>query len=288
LALAVRLRGGEAKAKSVRAASSRDSRNVAGGDASGPFVEGSAAAIAPDLAANIAAAIPGDLAAAGAALETAGPAAQALLANPVTATAAAALGLGALAYYAYNHWNEQQNSSSAENEPASSNAEDSKPADTTPQTSVAAAGAPAPDPGDQHNEQNPKEKFKVPDREPSIEIPEDKALGTDLESGQFRPNEVKTAWRLQEELQQPLARDATKAGDWVGPDGKIYDAVGPAPSEYLSAKSFNKSIDSHLLKSGTISVIDVTGLNAEQIAQVDAYVSSLPPESLAKIITIGF
>ena len=74
----------------------------------------------------------------------------------------------------------------------------------------------------------------------------------------------------------------------MGPDGKIYDAVGLATSEYFSAKSFNKSIDSHLLKSGTISVIDVTGLNAEQIAQVDAYVSSLPPESLAKIITIGF
>ena len=88
--------GGEAKAKSVRAASSRDSRNVAGGDASGPFVEGSAAAIAPDLAANIAAAIPGGLAAAGAALEAAGPAAQALLANPATAAAATALGLGAL------------------------------------------------------------------------------------------------------------------------------------------------------------------------------------------------
>ncbi len=42
--------GGEAKAPRVRAASARDSRNVAGGDASGPFVEGSAAAIAPDLA----------------------------------------------------------------------------------------------------------------------------------------------------------------------------------------------------------------------------------------------
>ena len=42
--------GGEAKATRVRAASARDSRNVAGGDASGPFVGGSAAAIAPDLA----------------------------------------------------------------------------------------------------------------------------------------------------------------------------------------------------------------------------------------------
>ena len=51
----------------------------------------------------------------GTALETAGPAAQALLANPVTATAAATvLGLGALAYYAYNHWSEQQNNSSAD------------------------------------------------------------------------------------------------------------------------------------------------------------------------------
>jgi hypothetical protein len=61
------------------------------------------AAIRPDLAANIAAAIPGGLAAAGAALEAAGPAAELLLANPATAGAAAVLGLGALAYYAYNH-----------------------------------------------------------------------------------------------------------------------------------------------------------------------------------------
>ncbi len=124
---------GEAKAKSVRAASARDSRNVAGGDASGPFAEGSAAAIAPDLAANVAAAIPGGLAAAGAALETAGPAAQALLANPATAAAATALGLGALAYYAYNHW-------SSSSEPPATVEASKEP--------VAAAGAPAPDPDD--------------------------------------------------------------------------------------------------------------------------------------------
>ncbi len=125
---------GEAKAPRVRATSARDSRNVAGSDASGPFVEGSAAAIAPDLAANIAAAIPGGLAAAGAALETAGPAAQALLANPATAAAATALGLGALAYYAYNHWSSSSEPDALKEEPWPAAAEAPKQPD-------AAAGA---------------------------------------------------------------------------------------------------------------------------------------------------
>ena len=146
--------GGEAKAPRVRAASARDSRNVAGGDASGPFVEGSAAAIRPDLAANIAAAIPGGVAAAGTALETAGSAAQALLANPATAAAATALGLGALAYYAYNHW------ASSSEPPTAAEA---------PKEPVAVAGAPAPDPEDPEGARRQDEAGGQTPRQPSYQ-----------------------------------------------------------------------------------------------------------------------
>ena len=204
---------GEAKAPRVRATSARDSRNVAGSDASGPFVEGSAAAIAPDLAANIAAAIPGGLAAAGAALETAGPAAQALLANPATAAAATALGLGALAYYAYNH-------ASASSEPDALKEEPSPAAEEAPKEPVAAAGAPAPDPDDR----KPDDDKKTGDEgeKSAIRLSEEyKNIVLDEHPG-LTPEALA---KIEEEAQPPGTRPDQPAGKGVpGPDIVYKDA----------------------------------------------------------------
>ncbi len=135
--------------------------------------------------------------------------------------------------------------------------------------------------------EEPKKKFTVPDREPSIDNPEDYKLGRDSDTKKFRPNEVKTAWRIQEALQQPLER-ISGGGDWVAPDGKVYDAAGPAPKEFFNIDEFSASIDRHLLKSGITPVIDVTGMPTEQVEQVNNYITSLPPEERAKLLKIGF
>ena len=170
----------------------------------------------------------------------------------------------------------------------------SKPSDETPPppaqaeqpATTASPAIPPDDHGD--NKEEPKKKFTVPDREPSIDNPDDYKLGYDPATKQFRPNEVRTAWRLQDKLQQPLTRDLTEAGDWVGTDGTTYDAIGPVPQEYFNAERFNASIGRHLNKSNVMSVVDLTGVDAENIVKVQEYISGLPSESQEKLMRIGF
>jgi hypothetical protein len=224
--------GGEAKAPRVRAASAPNSRNVAGGDASGPFAEGSAAAIAPDLAANIAAAIPGGLAAAGTALETAGPAAQALLANPATAAAAAALGLGALAYYAYNHW-------PSSSEPGASKEEPPPAAAEAPKQPVAAAGAPAPDPDDPQGSRRQDDAGGQTPKKPSYEIG-----ASDGGPGQW--TKVNEGLTPEEDAYQQKATGAPQGTVYnvpnpVAPSGVTsFDGYDPATNTLIDAKYWNK------------------------------------------------
>ena len=156
--------------------------------------------------------------------------------------AAAAAGVAAAGEAARQWWNSSNHSS--------------KPGDQTPSPPAqaeqpATAASPVIPPDDQARQRKAAEEKiqRLPDREPSIDNPEDYKLGWDSDTQKFRPNEVKTAWRIQEALQQPLER-ISGGGDWVAPDGKVYDAVGPAPKEFFNIDEFSASIDRHLLKSG--------------------------------------
>ena len=57
------------------------------------------------------------------------------------------------------------------------------------------------------------------------------------------------------------------------------------PSKYFKFKTFKAAIDHHLLKGNTFTVIDMIGYTADQIADVRAYVDTLPA---GHIIRVGF
>jgi hypothetical protein len=233
----------------------------------------------------------GGLAAVGTALETAGPAAELLLANPATAGAAAMLGLGALAYYAYNH-------ASASSEP--DNPKDKPPPIAEAQEEpAAAAGAPAPDPDDEGQRSNVKDQNdkqdqkkgtvseKAQGRAPSEDNPEDYRLGFDPATGKFVSEEASTGRQLEQLLGKQLQRYPGGGLDWVDEAGTTYDAVGPVDAKYFDAQSFTDSIRKHLLKSD-FTVIDFTGMDADQVSKVEDYISGLPPEARAKLLKLGF
>jgi hypothetical protein len=68
--------------------------------------------------------------------------------------------------------------------------------------------------------------------------------------------------------------------------GRTFDAMGDgAKSKYFKLDQFKASIDHHLLKGNTFTVIDMTGYTADQISAVRAYVDTLPA---GKIIRVGF
>lgn len=56
-------------------------------------------------------------------------------------------------------------------------------------------------------------------------------------------------------------------------------------AKYFKLEQFKASIEHHLRKGNTFTVIDMTGYGAEQITAVRAYVETLPG---AKIIRVGF
>jgi hypothetical protein len=74
--------------------------------------------------------------------------------------------------------------------------------------------------------------------------------------------------------------------DWMDDLGRTFDAMGDGTkSKYFKLEQFKASIDHHLLKGNTFTVIDMTGYTADQIAAVRAYVDTLPA---GKIIRVGF
>ena len=74
--------------------------------------------------------------------------------------------------------------------------------------------------------------------------------------------------------------------DWIDDLGRTFDAMGDGTkSKYFKFDQFKASIDHHLLKGNTFTVIDMTGYTAEQISTVRAYVDTLPA---GKIIRVGF
>ena len=74
--------------------------------------------------------------------------------------------------------------------------------------------------------------------------------------------------------------------DWMDDLGRTYDAMGDGTkSKYFKLDQFKASIDHHLRKGNTFTVIDMTGYTADQISAVRAYVDTLPAN---KIIRVGF
>lgn len=74
--------------------------------------------------------------------------------------------------------------------------------------------------------------------------------------------------------------------DWIDDLGRTFDAMGDGTkSKYFKLEQFKASIDHHLTKGNTFTVIDMTGYTADQIAAVRAYVDTLPA---GKIIRVGF
>jgi hypothetical protein len=74
--------------------------------------------------------------------------------------------------------------------------------------------------------------------------------------------------------------------DWVDDLGRTFDAMGDGTkSKYFQLDRFKASIDHHLRKGNTFTVIDMTGYAADQISAVRAYVDTLPA---GNIIRVGF
>jgi hypothetical protein len=74
--------------------------------------------------------------------------------------------------------------------------------------------------------------------------------------------------------------------DWIDDLGRTFDAMGDGTtSQYFNLKKFKASIDHHLRKGNTFTVIDMTGYTIDQISAVRAYVDTLPASG---IIRVGF
>lgn len=99
-------------------------------------------------------------------------------------------------------------------------------------------------------------------------------LGMDPATGKFRPGEAETGLRIESERGVQLSRSpAAKGPDWVGSDGKTYDAVGNFPSQYFDQQwpNLQSRITEHLGKADYVPV-DVSTFTPSQIAQVKAFI----------------
>lgn len=110
-------------------------------------------------------------------------------------------------------------------------------------------------------------------------------LGLDPATQRFRPGETQTARRVEIARDVVLVRSPKKAGpDWIGPDGKTYDAVGN-----FAAKHFDRQwevlqgrILDHMRKADWVPV-DVSRFTPEQIARVREFIGPLSP----RVFTLG-
>jgi hypothetical protein len=77
--------------------------------------------------------------------------------------------------------------------------------------------------------------------------------------------------------------------DWTDEQKTQYDAMGDGTkAQFFNLKQFTDAIDGHLVKSGNLTIIDMTGFTADQIAAVKQYVDALPASKQALIRRIGF
>jgi hypothetical protein len=93
--------------------------------------------------------------------------------------------------------------------------------------------------------------------------------------------------RLSEYLGTYVTRSGHIGADFIASNGTTYDAMGPVPSEHFNAKSFSKSLSSHLKKSVDRISIDVTGLNNAQQQAIRDDVSTRSESDQDRIDVIG-
>lgn len=104
-------------------------------------------------------------------------------------------------------------------------------------------------------------------------------LGTDPATGTFRPGEAETGLRIEAQRGITLERAPAQQGaDWVGSDGKTYDAVGNFPSRFFDQQweQLQFRIQDHLNKADYVPV-DVSQFAPEQAARVREFVEPLGP-----------
>lgn len=104
-------------------------------------------------------------------------------------------------------------------------------------------------------------------------------LGYDPAVQRFRRGESQTARRVEDTRRTALVRSPEEKGpDWIGPDGRTYDAVGNFPGEFLDRqwKKFTERIVDHMDKSDYVPV-DVSQFSPEQIKRVHEFIGPLGP-----------
>jgi hypothetical protein len=112
----------------------------------------------------------------------------------------------------------------------------------------------------------------------------------------LRPAELQTAQRLASAYPEFNGRTfkapppPDPGHDWVDDLNRTYDAMGDGTtSKFFKWDEFKESIDWHVAAKGNdFTVIDATGYEPVQVAQIKAYVDSLPPAQQSKIRRIGF
>lgn len=105
-------------------------------------------------------------------------------------------------------------------------------------------------------------------------------LGYDPASKQFRSAEADTGVRIENErgvhLTRSLQRDS--GPDWIGSDGKTYDAVGNFDSRYFDRQwpTLQNRILDHLRKADFVPV-DVSKFTGEQVSRIKEFIAALEP-----------
>ncbi|HWO25152.1 MAG TPA: DUF4157 domain-containing protein [Kofleriaceae bacterium] len=121
--------------------------------------------------------------------------------------------------------------------------------------------------------------------------PTEDAILDDSIAKHAKPAEQATAGRVAKQSQFKGRKFAAPPPpdpgfDWIDDLGRTFDAMGDGTkAKYFKFDQFKESIVHHLRKGNTYTVIDMTGYTAEQIAQVRAFVDTLPAD---KIIRVGF
>jgi uncharacterized protein YukE len=107
----------------------------------------------------------------------------------------------------------------------------------------------------------------------------DPSLGEDPAGGKFRPNEYRTALRIELSKGVVLTRASEQSGaDWIDEDGVSYDAVGPVPSKFFEQQweNLQTRITGHMDKAYYVPV-DIDGLTPGQVATVKQFIAPLGP-----------
>jgi len=104
-------------------------------------------------------------------------------------------------------------------------------------------------------------------------------LGTDPATGKYRAGEAETGLRIEQERGITLRRAPAQSGvDWIGSDGKTYDAVGNFPGRFFDRQwgRLKYRIEQHLDKADYVPV-DVSQFTGEQIDRVREFIEPFAP-----------